>query len=413
MGHHAVEITQERFEFTSKMKNFVFLLMGSGLLLTIIGVMMGGTGDEGMKHIWSSLLLAAYYTFLLGLGGGVFLGISYLTNAGWSVAFKRIPEAMSTFLPVGAVALLLIFFLGKDYLYEWTHAEAMEIPVLKGKSSFLNIGFFTGASVVFFAAYWFFTNRLRQFSHREDEVTGEAIHVGKIFHACRRISGGFIAVFGFTFPVVAWMWMMSLEPEWFSTIYSIYNFAVMWVCSITTIAMFALFLQSQGYLKIVTKQHFHDLGKLMFAFSIFWTYIWLSQYLLIWYANIPEESKGYTDRGVGNAMSMHYTFQFWLNLILNFLCPLLIFMASTAKKTPNIMIALGAIILLGHWNDLYLMIMPGVLGDGGSIGLTEIGCTALFFGLFIYLTLNYLSKHNLIPTGHPYLKESVLHEVAP
>lgn len=412
MAHHEVVISQERFEFTSKMKQTVLGMLGLGLILAVVGMIMLNGSDEEimMKRLWSSVLLGAYYTTLVSLAGTVFIAIAYATNAGWSVAFKRVPEAMGQYLIIGIPVLLLVFFLGKGYIYEWTHEDIVKNDtLLQGKSSFLNVTFFVVANLIFFGLYFFFTKRFRSLSVKEDSNTPEEFEKARIFHKNRKSAAGFLALFGFTFPVVSWMWMMSIDAHWFSTIFSIYNFAIMWVCGITAIALFTLFLKRHGYLKLVSEQHMHDLGKMMFAFSIFWTYIWISQYLLIWYANIPEESIYYTQR----AWSDHYTLSFWMNLILNFLCPLLIFMASTAKKNPKIMAVLGVIILIGHWNDVWLMIMPGTLGDNSAMGLPEIGFTILFFATFVYVTLASLAKHNLVPVGHPYIKESALHEVHP
>ncbi|MSQ80033.1 MAG: quinol:cytochrome C oxidoreductase [Flavobacteriaceae bacterium] len=412
MEHHHIEIKQERFEFAAKTKRKLFMLLGIGLLLVIIGAI----GEEsGMltNRLWASVLLGAYYTFLLALGGAVFIGIAYLTNAGWNTGFKRVPEAMMQYMPIAGIILLIIFLTGHGNLYEWTENDAMEDPILEGKSTFLNTTFFIGSSVIFFLAYYFFIRRLRAFSLKEDLLEGNDKASAKIFHACRRISAGFIVVFGFTFPVIAWQWMMSLEPHWFSTIYSLYNFAIMWVCTATTIAMFCLWLKSKGYLNNMNENHFHDLGKFMFAFSIFWTYMWISQYLLIWYANIPEESEYFTSRGVGTAIhGGRFEFQFWLNLIVNFALPLLIFMSRSAKRNPRTMIVACAIILLGHWNDLYLMIMPGTVGQEAPVGFIEMGMTIVFFVPFIYTTLASLAKHNLIPVGHPYMEEFAHHEVA-
>lgn len=412
MAHHEVEISQERFEFTSKMKRGVLAVLGLGVVLSAVGMVMlnGGDHDIMMTRFWTSVLLGAYYTTLLALGGTVFIAIGYATNAGWSVAFKRVPEAMGQFLIIGVAALLVTFFLGKSYIYEWSHDDIVKNDtLLQGKNSFLNVTFVTVASIIFFGLYYFFTKKFRSLSLLEDNVSPEEFEKAKLFHRCRKAAAGFLALFGFTFPVVSWMWMMSIDPHWFSTIFSVYNFAVMWVCAITTIALIVLYLKRHGHFKMVSEQHMHDLGKMMFAFSIFWTYIWISQYLLIWYANIPEESIYYTNR----AWSDHYIWSFWLNLILNFVCPLLLFMASTSKKNPKMMAFTGAIILIGHWNDIWLMITPGTLGDNSSMGLPEIGFTLIFFAAFIYTTFASLAKHNLVPVGHPYIKESALHEVHP
>ena len=413
MENHQIELTQERFDFTSKMKNVIFMAIAAGILFTVLGFVTE-SAEFKMKHFWLSMLMGAYYTFLISLAGSVFVGINYLANAGWSVAFKRVPEAMGQYVIIGGAALIAIFLLGNHDIYHWMGEEAKNDPVLVGKSSFLNMGFFVASSAIFFGIYFFFTRKLRALSLKEDSIEGQDKFGGKIFHTCRRYSNVFIAIFGFTFPVVAWEWMMSIDPHWYSTIYSVYNFAILWVCGISTMALIVLFLKRHGYLSIVSKEHMHDLGKMMFAFSIFWTYIWLSQYLLIWYANIPEESIYFTQRGVGTATEPNnFTLQFWLNLGLNFLCPLLIFMSSTAKRKPNVMATLGAIILIGHWNDLYLMVMPGTLGENAHIGFFEIGATLLFFGIFIYVTLASLAKQNLITMGHPYLEESIHHEVTP
>jgi hypothetical protein len=157
---------------------------------------------------------------------------------------------------------------------------------------------------------------------------------------------------------------------------------------------------------LVTDEHIHDLGKFMFAFSIFWTYLWFAQFILIWYANIPEETIYYYKR-----WESPFKLHFFLNLILNFLVPFLVLMTRNNKRNPKILTFVAIVILVGHWNDLYLMLMPGTIDKQAGIGFLEVGMTLAFAGLFIYWVLTALSKRGLVPVKHPYIDESAHHDV--
>jgi hypothetical protein len=256
--------------------------------------------------------------------------------------------------------------------------------------------------VIIIIGLWIlFRTLLRRASLKEDNEGGMIQYLKSI-----RLSAAFLVIFAFSFSILSWMIMMSIDAHWFSTIFSVYNFAIAFVTGLTVLMFFTLYLKSKGYLEIVSDEVIHDLGKFMFAFSIFWAYIWLAQFLLIWYANLPEEVVYYDAR-----LTEQFKPLFLTNVVMNFALPFLILMMRNAKRNPKVLLVAGSIILLGHWLDMYLMVMPGTLGDKSGFGLLEIGMTIAFAGLFIYVVLQGLSKANLIAKNHPFLLESANHDV--
>jgi hypothetical protein len=199
---------------------------------------------------------------------------------------------------------------------------------------------------------------------------------------------------------------MSLEAHWFSTMFGWYNFAAMWVTGLATIAITVILLKKAGYLGWINENHLHDLGKFVFAFSIFWTYVWFAQFLLIYYANIPEETVYFYKR-----FEPEYLPWFWVNIVVNFVAPLLILMTRDAKRKTNLLLVVCIIIICGHWLDYYMMIMPGTVESHRGFGIIEVGTFLGFVGLFTFLMLNALSKAALAPKNHPFLQESVHHHI--
>ena len=215
----------------------------------------------------------------------------------------------------------------------------------------------------------------------------------------------FLPVFAVSWAMASWDFIMSIDTHWYSTIFWVYHFAAAWVTAISIMAFTVIMLRRAGYLKIVSDHHMHDLGKFMFAFSIFWTYIWLSQFLLIFYANIPEEAIYYQER------FENFKVLFFVNLFINFVAPFLLLMTRGSKRNDNMMLIVAVLLVVGKYIDLYQGIMPGAVGAHAHFGIVEIGMFLGFAGLFIFVVARNMTKANLIPMKHPYLKEYTTHEV--
>lgn len=410
---HEVVIQEEKFVMTAKDKRVPLILMGVGLLLAIISIAtFHGDHHSLMKRIWANLLADGYFFFIISVCATAFIGIKSLANAGWHTTIRRIPEAMGTFIPFAAVVLIIVLIGGGKEIYHWMH-EGVTDPksanydeVLDGKSWYLNQPFLWLRIFLFFGVTIFVTRNYRKWSIQEDSLGGLSG-----FDKTYKTSAFFIFFFAFTFSAFSWDMMMSIDSHWFSTIFSIYNFATGWVSAITIIALFTLHLQKRGYLQVVNEDVRHDLGKMMFAFSIFWTYMWVAQMLLIWYANLPEEVTYYRDRIING-----WGFHFYLNLALNFIIPFFGLMSRDGKRNKWWLGFIGCILLFGHWNDVYLMTFAGALKDHDGVshapgwGFMEIGFLCIFVGGFIYTVLTSLTKANLYPTKHPYIMESALHD---
>jgi hypothetical protein len=230
---------------------------------------------------------------------------------------------------------------------------------------------------------------------------------GGLFRLKRQktLSSIFLVVYAISWAFTSWYMIMSVDPHWFSTIFWVYMFASSWVAGIAFVTIIILVLRRLGYLSILNNSHLHDLGKYMFAFSIFWTYLWISQYLLIFYANLPEEAIYYRDR------LDHWKPLFFFNLFCNFILPFLVLMTRDAKRMEGIMLFVAVMLVIGHWIDVYLSVMPGIYGSEIHFGIPEIGMFTGFLGLFLLVTVTYMSKAPLIPIKHPYLKEFIHHEI--
>jgi hypothetical protein len=413
----------ERFEFAGKAKTFSLVAIVLGVLGVLYGFLIDTTHLHAVRT-FSNLLLMSYYFVGICVAAVFFMAYQYMSQAGWSVAFLRIPQAFASVLWIAVIILLVIVAAGlflthpeehhghtvnAPYLYAHWATEGLTDPgskiydaIIAGKSAFLNKPVFYGSLVAFLALYTLFGNMLVKFSNSEDTVGG-MFNYNKSF----KMSAIFLVIFGFTFPIYAFGTVMSLEAHWFSTMFGWYNLAAVHVSGLAVIALVLIILKENGYFSWVNPSHFQDLGKLIFGFSIFWTYVWFAQFFLTWYANIPEESVYFYKRWLPE-----YKWWFWLNIGLNFVAPLFMLMKNDDKRSLTRMKIAAIILIIGHWLDYYLMIMPGTMETERQFGITELFIFIGFAGLFTFLVLNALSKfESLIPKKHPLLEESLHHHI--
>jgi hypothetical protein len=344
-------------------------------------------------RVWAALLIAGYLLTGFGLAGIVFVAIQYACGAGWSTAFRRVPEAMCMILPAG-VALLAIVFVGHPSTYPWTSQ-----PTHHGfQELWLRRPFFLLRAGVYAAAWILFAAAIVRTSRRQD---GD----NSIGHTRRnvRLSIIFLIVFAVTFWLASFDWVMSLEPNWASTIFGIYNFAGMFSGGLALLVLLVLWLRRSGPLQdFVNEEHLHDLGKLLFAFSTFWMYIWFSQYMLVWYADISEETAYYIAR-LHNAWAP----LFLLNMILNWAVPFAALLPRGTKRSPRALGRVAAVLLAGRVLDVYLLIAPPLVGSKPAVGIWEVGMLAGAAGLLVLAFYRGIRGAAPVPLNDPYLEESL------
>ncbi|MEO6637560.1 MAG: quinol:cytochrome C oxidoreductase [Ginsengibacter sp.] len=406
-----------QYETPAGYKTWSTGLMIIGLLTLICGVIFlnpaaGSHGDNvNSTRFWAVMLQNSLFWLMLVNVSTFFIGITTLAMGGWQVAMRRVADALSTLVPVMGVltlvVILSIVFGHRTDIYPWLDKDMVaHDEVLKGKSGFLNPVVYAIASIVCIGLWAFIGKKLRDLSLESDKMGTMDYETGKkwlnknlYWSAC------FIVLYGLTVgSTMPWLWLMSIDAHWFSTMYSWYTFASTFVSGMALITLFVIYFKNRGQLEFVTQEHLQDLGKFMFAFSIFWTYLWFDQFMLIWYGNIPEETIYFKIRSQGP-----YRGLFFLNLILNFLCPLLIFMKKATKRNYTIVTFMCVLIIFGHWIDFYQMIMPGTVKFSPHLSWFEFGIPLGFVGIIMWGVSRFASKAPMTAMNHPFIKESIIH----
>ena len=344
----------ERFVFSSRAKTTSLVFMGVGLLCLIASYFADG-GEGHHMRFWTNLLHNSVFFLGIAALAGFALAAFTTAYAGWFVQFKRVWESFSTFLLPGLflMGILIVgLFTHGTHLYHWNDEVAVAgDEILTHKSSFLNKYWYAGGTVLFVGIWYFLLGKMRNISIAEDADDRDREFT--YYRSYKKYAAIFLPIFGFTSAALIWQWIMSIDSHWYSTMFAWYATASLFVAMTALTIMLLIYLKSRGYYLGVNEEHFHDLGKYLFAISIFWTYLWFSQFMLIWYANVGEETIYFRER------MDNYPVLFWANLAINFVLPFFILMRNDTKRKMGTLFFASAFVFFGHWLDYFNMIKPG------------------------------------------------------
>jgi hypothetical protein len=351
-----------------------------------------------VDRVWSSLLVGTFFLLTIALGGALFVALTYVTGGGWHVAFRRIPEAMAKLLPVAGTAMLVVLGVRLSR-YGWHHDWHGDAGTFWFKELWLTPSFWAVRAVVYVLLWSLIAGWLVARSRKQDETGNAAITNGNV-----RISALFLVVYAITFSLASADWMMALEPMWFSTMWGVYSFAGMIQAALAVVIILGLILRSHdGPLSgVFNDEHLHDLGKLLLGFSCFWMYIWFSQYMLIWYSNIPEETSYFITRTHGPWGPIVVG-----SIVLNWVVPFFVLLPRPAKRNAGIMMKVAVVVLIGRWVDLYVMVFPSTLGENPVFGIWEVASICCLIGISGLLLFRSFAAGNAVPRQDPHLQESL------
>jgi hypothetical protein len=390
------ELKVEKFVPSANLKTVMWVLIGLGLLSFVIGL-------RSPERLWPAYLTAFFYFSCLGLGGLFFTAIQHIAKAGWSSSIRRLSESMTAFIPVILVGGLVLL-IGMKYLFPWANAEVIaSSPMVAAKTGYLNVGFFAVRLALFCVGWLVFKYFIVGNSLKQDQTGDE-----QLTHKNVGMSIGFILFFSISFTLFSMDLLMSLLPTWYSTIFGIYTFAGLFQSSLAFLALMIIYVTRSGFIKgYVNHEHLHDVVKFLKGFTVFWAYIAFSQFMLIWYANIPEETEYYLMRSQNSGWIM---ISMGL-LIFRFIVPFLALLPRGLKRNENHVILVSTLILIMQYVDIYWMVYPNFFHGHVTFGLTEVGMFAGFAGIFLYTVTSFLQKNNVMAIKDPRLHEAVNHHV--
>jgi ABC-type uncharacterized transport system permease subunit len=370
-----------------------------GLVILIIGILWSGAAffTNPLRAEFNYLIA---FTFLvsIALGSLFWVAIEYIAGADWSTPVRRVPEFLASLLWIVALGAVPLIIFSHD-LYHWMHKEAvMGDHILEGKMAYLNETFFIVRTVIVIAIWLIFYYLITRNSQKQDEDGSQkrtAINI--------RLSAAFLVLFALSITVASVDWMMSLDPHWFSTIFGVYYFSGTVMAGISAVALATVLLKENGYLHPhMPRDSYYSMGTLMFAFNIFWAYIAFSQYMLIWYGNLPEETFWFIDR-----MKNGWGTVAWGLIIFHFLIPFLLMLPRSIKTNPLQLKIWSVWLLLAHYYDLYFVIMPAYSKESVTLGWMEFGFPLIPVGLAIVFFAWQAKKKNLVPVKDPKLERGL------
>lgn len=416
-----VNLNNLTYNFSPKSQRNLWILCGAGIVLLILGALFHHApeviGADGMEdhhatlgqRIWANLLVNCYFFGGIALGSTFFYALQYAAQASWSTVFMRLFSAISTFLPIALGLIFVIFLAGRmglHHIYHWQDQSLYDVKspefdaVINHKKPYFSDLFFWGRTVLFMGGWWYYQMWSRKNALAED-MMHSSVETARNWNLNLKNGAIFLVFFGFTSSVFSWDAIMSIDTHWYSTLFGWYNFAGWWLGAIIVANLLVMHLKSRGQMEFANPSHVHDLGKWMFAISFLWTYLWFSQFMLIWYSNIPEEVVYFQQRWE------QFRGLFWITMIVNFAFPMLVLMSRDAKRNKSFLLFVALLIVFFHWTDTFLLVMPGAVGAHWSIGAIEIGMFLSFVSFFTFWILRSLSKAPLLAKNHALLEEGL------
>ncbi len=385
-----------KFEPSVRLKTASYALTGVGLIVFLVGVL------KNPKDLWPAYLTAFFFVSCLGLGGLFWAAINHISKAGWSVSIRRIAESMTSFVPVMIVGSLVLLG-GLKYLYSWMDPEVLASNYLvAAKTAYLNQPFLIVRLLVFGFGVLIFRNIIVGNSIKQD-ANGDVQYT----HKNVGWSIGYILFFAIAFSMFSVDLLMSLLPTWYSTIFGIYAFSGMFQSTLALFILMLIYIKRKGYVRgYYGVEHIHDVAKFMKGFTVFWAYIAFSQFMLIWYANIPEETEFYLLRFQGGWTAVSIAL-----LVFKFIVPFLALLPRAAKRNEAHLILVSILILVMQYLDVFWLVGPNFHDGHLQFGIYHLGALALFLGLFISVVISFLQKNGLVAVKDPRMHEALNHHV--
>lgn len=393
---------QEQCQLGDGARGKATLLRTLGLVFLVLAVVLGFQRGDHFQQFFYSYLTTYVFLLSICLGGLFFTAVHHLVGAKWFIVVRRGSEILASGFPLMAILFLPILIpmlMGNHSLYEWTDKSVVDADhVLHGKAPYLNVPFFTIRCVIYFSV-WIWLSRFFLNNSTAQDQSGDP----QLTVRMRRMAAPGIILFALTTTFAAFDLIMSLTPHWFSTIFGVYYFAGAMIAIFATLALMFMLIQQAGKLQgIVTTVHYHDLGKYLFAFTFFWGYIAFSQYMLIWYADLPEETFWFDTRQTGSWVAMSKFL-----VLFHFIVPFAGLLSRHVKQSRSGLAFFAILMLLMQWVDMYWLVMPSLYPDGVSFSFIDAACLLGLGGIFAGGLIARLRKHLLAPVRDPYFEESV------